>query len=393
MTTPLPLGEHETQTLEFKAAEALSKPFTISREVVAMLNAQGGELWIGLREDQGIAVEAQPIAGAEIERKKLLDHLMETIEPRHSPGEIQVEVVPAGPSRSGLLRLRIQPEEEHRPFALLHQGGRQYLLRVDHRTRPMTREEVFLRSRTPAGPSPTEVQLERLRDLRDAVVRTEPAGLWVAAAPVPACKLDLQARELVQLLDDPTASGNRASGWNYRMPNGAGFDRKLDPDRLENRIQGHFWIRIHVDGCIEFWSAIQHLHHGTEGRKEIYPLALLEFVTSIARLAAHVYAVKEQAPPQAVWFDGSLVAPGWELPAYPRGTTGYRDPLHGLPGELESGRWSPPAPLRFEWEDLSSQPDHAGYMLVRQVYRAFDLPEDRIPQAYDRIQRRLVLPE
>lgn len=392
MSARIPLGEREAQRLEFKAGEAQGKPVTISREVVAMLNAQGGEIWIGVREDEGIAVEAQGIVKPEVERLKLLDHLMETIEPRHRPEEVQVELVDVDPhdrSRGQLLRLFIRAQEGRKPFAALHQGGREYRIRVDHRMRPMTREEIFA-APAPAREDPEQVQLKRLQLLNEAVVLTEQAGLWIAVAPVPALRLDLQHAALSNLLDDPRTAGNRSLGWNYRLPT---VPAQLRHDRVECELPGHRWTRVYEQGCIESWTTIRWLHHRTDDRQEIYPLALLEYVVSIARLAAHVFGREDLEAPQAVLLDGALLAPGWQLPAYAPGTMGYGNPSHGEPTELEKGRWRLPAPLRFEWDDFRSHPDHAGYLLVRQIYQAFGLREERIPQAYDRVQRHLVLPD
>ena len=46
MSRPIPLDERESDVLEFKSREALREPFAIGREVVAMLNAGGGEVWM-----------------------------------------------------------------------------------------------------------------------------------------------------------------------------------------------------------------------------------------------------------------------------------------------------------------------------------------------------------
>jgi hypothetical protein len=47
--------------------------------------------------------------------------------------------------------------------------------------------------------------------------------------------------------------------------------------------------------------------------------------------------------------------------------------------------------LLFFWEEFKEHPDKAGYLLVRSIYQAFHLTEDRIPPDYDRVQERLVL--
>ena len=50
------LGKAESDRLEFKEAEALRRPANIGREVVGFLNADGGEIWIGVKEEHERAV-------------------------------------------------------------------------------------------------------------------------------------------------------------------------------------------------------------------------------------------------------------------------------------------------------------------------------------------------
>ena len=59
----IPLGRHETSTLEFTQKDSLSHPESIGREIVGMLNSGGGEVWIGIKEQDGTAVSIEyPVA-------------------------------------------------------------------------------------------------------------------------------------------------------------------------------------------------------------------------------------------------------------------------------------------------------------------------------------------
>ena len=93
MDTKVPLGKREAERLEFKAAAALRNPFSISREVVAMLNARGGDIWIGLSEAGGLATEVENIPHAERARVDLLNHMIEVIEPRIVADEVKISSV------------------------------------------------------------------------------------------------------------------------------------------------------------------------------------------------------------------------------------------------------------------------------------------------------------
>src|SRR3954451_2279431 len=136
----IPLGKSEDVHLEFKAAEALKDPEKIAREVVAMLNADGGEVWVGLREEDGVAVAVEEIPEPELSRQSLRDFLVSTVEPSPSPGEIEIDPIPS--PKGSILRLRARPDASRKPYALLRRSGRAFWMRVADRLRVMDREEI-----------------------------------------------------------------------------------------------------------------------------------------------------------------------------------------------------------------------------------------------------------
>ncbi|HEV7519128.1 MAG TPA: ATP-binding protein, partial [Thermoanaerobaculia bacterium] len=140
MSESIPLGEKEDHRREFKSAEALKNPEIVARGVVALLIAEGGEVWVGLREESERAVAIEPIANPEREGRRLLDYLVDTIEPSPLGGEIGVEPVP---SEDGfVLRVTARPQEGRKPYAFSKKGGWHFVVRIGARTRPMTREEI-----------------------------------------------------------------------------------------------------------------------------------------------------------------------------------------------------------------------------------------------------------
>ena len=81
MSPKPPIGDRESLRLEFKAAAALEKMSSISREEVAMLNSEGVRIWLGLRDQDGIATAVDPILRVQARRIDLLNHLIDVIEP------------------------------------------------------------------------------------------------------------------------------------------------------------------------------------------------------------------------------------------------------------------------------------------------------------------------
>ena len=59
--TEAPTGQRESSVLEFKDERALGDGWTVAREVAAMLNSQGGVIWIGVPEQDGVALAPQGI--------------------------------------------------------------------------------------------------------------------------------------------------------------------------------------------------------------------------------------------------------------------------------------------------------------------------------------------
>jgi predicted HTH transcriptional regulator len=90
---PNPVGQRESQHLEFKSKDALKHLASVGREVVAMLNSEGGDVWVGLREADGVAVTLEPIKNLDREIGRLRDHFSDSIEPAPGPGEIDFDKI------------------------------------------------------------------------------------------------------------------------------------------------------------------------------------------------------------------------------------------------------------------------------------------------------------
>ncbi|MGH7150971.1 MAG: AlbA family DNA-binding domain-containing protein, partial [Planctomycetota bacterium] len=180
MIRGIPLGEPESQTLEFKGAGALKDLASISREVVAMLNSRGGDVWIGIEEREGRGASVEGIPDAEREARRLRDHLVDSIHPSPSAEEVSLSCASDETGRSVLL-VRARPRKERKPYAFRKEGGWHFLLRVGDRVRPMSREEFL-------GPvSSTEEARrtgERLRKEREALREGKAGVYWVRIQPL-----------------------------------------------------------------------------------------------------------------------------------------------------------------------------------------------------------------
>jgi predicted HTH transcriptional regulator len=139
-------NRHEDERLELKSAEVLAKdPESVARGVVGMLNAKGGEIWIGVDEENERPAAINPVTEPEQARRRLWDYLVETMDPAPLPGEVVIDLESIQQDRAVLI-VRIQPPAESSPrlpFAFRKKGGWHFVRRIGARNHPMTREEIF----------------------------------------------------------------------------------------------------------------------------------------------------------------------------------------------------------------------------------------------------------
>ncbi|MEM1448521.1 MAG: ATP-binding protein [Planctomycetota bacterium] len=142
MSDELPTGERESQRQEFKASAILRDPYKLAREVVAMLNAEGGSVWIGVPEDGGVALPPTPIDHVAEERERLHARLHDLIEP--APLSSEVRVVAVAVEGGKVLRVDVESAagDGRRPFAWRKGGMVGFDRRDDHRVVAMDRDEV-----------------------------------------------------------------------------------------------------------------------------------------------------------------------------------------------------------------------------------------------------------
>ena len=392
MNIKVPIGQRENQQLEFKSKDALRHLASVGREVVAMLNSEGGDVWIGLREADGVAVTFEPIDNIDQEIGRLRDHFSDSIEPAPGPREIDFEKV----EKTGVgaaLRLRIQPVSDSGPRALREGAARLFIRRVGDRVRPMSHEEIaskFTAQRTRRDVASEANQ--KILKARDSWL-SKGHALWLRIQPLNDLEIPFRSEDdFRKYFADPRVTGNRAAGWNFVNP----YERiRREGSALFHGTEGH-GVRLFRDGAIEFTVPIDNLYwKSASGRSdadanEIWPFCLMEYPISIFRLASTFF--REQAPEILGSVLGDMALFGlkdWTLRPYSPRSFGYK--LHN-PKPFPEENLLLPKPLAFQRDQILDEPDRCGIRLVAQVYESFGYWEKEIPQEFDLERGRLVFP-
>jgi hypothetical protein len=384
MNQEIPFGQTENERREFKGREALKHLSNISREVVGMLNASGGEIWVGIAEEQGRATRLEAIENAMREVHRLRDHFCDAIEPSPIVNEITVERVPIR-DKQDLLKIRVKPVKGRAPYALREGTARHFVKRVYDRLRPMSREEIF--HVQPDGPH--EIALNKTLAARRRYQQTE--RLWLRIQPVGEADLRLSP-DFREYFTNALRTGNRLTGWNFVNPD---TEFKPTPGEVRHGREGETCVRVFRDGAIELTMPIINLYWKTSGGpgqtdvNEIWPYVLLEYPASVFRLAGKIY-LEGGVQVDAVLADLALFGiHDWTLrPDSPVSFSYKAAEPKGFEGkEIVSAE-----PLSFSLEEVINEPDRCAFRLVRRVYEAFGLFEEQMPAEFDRDSGKLILP-
>jgi len=378
----LPIGRREDLHTEFKGAEALVNPSSIAREVVGFLNAEGGDVWIGVGERDGVAVRAEPIPKPGEEIPRLQDVLVDRIEPSPSVGRdlrIEAEPFPEDPVKA-VLRIQVERGRE-RPYAFLDQGARRYVRRTGSRLLPMTREELAREFRFPVERKDELASVEGW--VADKVARGSDdfAGLRVAIHPVPDLHGEWTKDDLEPLLRSPLPTGNRRHGWTFVDPRS---DLMVFHEGKESGFQlgGGGSVqrtRILTSGAVEFAARIERLHWGGPDDR-LWPYALLELPTSVIRLARTLWQRARPPPSHGVLGLALLGIRGQTLKPHSPLSMGH---MIAAARPYEQADDFVANPVHATWAELEGFPDRCAQRLTRQVYAAFGYEESEMPREFD----------
>lgn len=419
-----PLGRKEDLHLEIKGRDSLRQPDSIAREVVGLLNAEGGELWLGIRESAGVALEIEAIADADREADRLRNALVDLVEPPLRNDEVRVEIV-GDPDK--VLRIAIKPASERRPYALRRGGRLEFPVRFENRLRPMTRgeiEEAFASARKRMGGEVAEASSpgeQWLLDDQQSVLSTDWPVFWLGVEPASGGgRLDLGDLEASGLLEDPTLSGNRLAGINFRFARtGSLFQAERAGIQVEQR-HDRTWLSLGKGMPVELSiaetgglrSSVRLDEHPflfppepdrspfpeLRGAQILNPKALLEYPASLYRL---LRALKEHglltagvgellAAVALANVEGWFIRPGPDHPAwdYPLGLRPSPPALERRPRPFSDGPSFVGPLLRFSEGELMETPDSCAFRLLTQVFAAFGWLDGEIPY-FDRIRGKL----
>jgi hypothetical protein len=200
-------------------------------------------------------------------------------------------------------------------------------------------------------------------------------------------ELDLEKERLEPLLRDPRRTGNRPLGWNFT----SSHDYELRPFRRDD---GHGyrlgeedsvqWTTISTRGDVEFAAGLERLQWQGQA-SSLWPLALLEFPVSVARLVRTLYAEFATRPAgrdtPIILGLGLFRIGNWALPSGSPNSIAFR---MKAPREYAEADAFLGEPVVVRWSELDASPDRCALHLVRQVYQAFGYEEWDIPREYDR---------
>jgi len=383
------LGKDENDRREFKEAEALRRPANIGREVVGFLNAGGGDIWIWVEEKEGRAVGFQQIADIDRSLISLRDHLIETVEPQYQTDEVELD------PKDGLIHVTVE-KGKNPPYAQ-RDGGRRFWIRIGARLREMSREEIgkkfaeAFKAHSTREDRVAEIAKKLRKD--QASVALEKPELWLRLVPTESLNIDLNdeqnKKQFRTWLTDPSATGNRRSGWDFvhdmRAPRFLGDQVRHgnDDDYMRTQIteQGHVTFRVSSDNLRQPTGAVPNLA----------PYALVEYPVSVFRLMAAILGRHGEAHANLQVVAGLVISGirGWSLsPGSPQ------EPVRhwGGPKAFENDVLEiDPERLVFAANDLKENPDRCGLRVVRLIYGRFGFESGAILPEFDQQQGRLLL--
>jgi hypothetical protein len=393
MQEAAPIGACEDHRTEFKRQDALRKLEPISHAVVSMLNAAGGNVWIGVIEQDERWVGVEPIADAENEARRLQDHLIATIEPSPHHDEVRVEPFSVAPGQSVLVARVAQGKRK--PYAQLKAGGRHFVLRVGGRSRPMTHSEL-VEAFSKRSEEPDRLRARSEEAWQEETHRALQSGyheLWVRVDFDPALALPRDRRTpdtLTEWLHEPPRTGNRAMGWTFASAHETftlGTGRRGKPAFTAGGAGATTWLDVGLDGEIAFRVSLERLAHRAAG--ELYPYALVEFPVSVMRLAATLRRTFGGDPSGDVLADVALIgARGMRIPP-----GSPRSIAYGIETRVIEEDSIRPEPHRESVASLLESPDAFAWRALTALYFSLGLLPDRMPlDVYDERHRKIHFP-
>ncbi|HZL20531.1 MAG TPA: ATP-binding protein [Polyangia bacterium] len=359
-------------------------PTTIAREVVAFLNAKGGDILVGVGEQDGVATSLQSIPHAAAASGTLLNHLIDTIEPSPLDDEVKIDRI-ANDDLGDIIRIHVRAGSR-RPYALLKDRERQFHVRVADRIREMTRQEIAEAfGGTPSLGDRVAEAMKRVGEAADG--QSGAAQFWWCLEPTESLGIDFENAdtETKKFFEDlvmrPHASGNRSSGWTMIFDQVKPRFRSSGLRHAVGTGANEYSVEISSNGRMTCQAPLGRLYRGgADEALAIYPFALIELPVSTYRMAARMldrYAtskteLKIVAAAVIGGIAGSTLQPG--SPNEPSRSWHRAKPFEGKDLRVP--------PFSVEAGEIRKTPDAAAYPLIRRIYEGFDLDGDDIPREF-----------
>jgi len=395
----LPLGKLEGQRLEFKSAQAIENlaGLTIARSVAAMLNAEGGEIWIGVQEERETATALQSIPEPEAAVRRLWDHLIDVLEPKPASDALRIEAVPW--ERGVVLRMTCRPQTSSGPVAVLQKQARLYLIRTGARVRNLSREELsgfFVREASGSGAwsDPVSKGRDELRErLKDA---NQPGGsrFWLGARLVStvAKSIDVYGSEVDLLLRDPQRIG--VSGQEYASVVSSRIEETQRSKRpphtrrmgnIERRALEVIATGTTIFTCQLSALAAPRVPGSRIEPHEVDPVVLMGMSASFARFTRGIFELAAAAEDDEVLIGLALTLDSrWLLrPGVP--------PRNQMAAPVELTDYQPSEEIREAWSVFAESPDRVGVRILARLYHDFGLRREDLPPFYDESSGRVTL--
>jgi hypothetical protein len=391
------------------------------KDVSAFANAQGGYLVIGIGEEAGAPRRPGGLVNvedAEGERRRIIDHCLEKIEPRLAELDIRSLVVdgktllvcrvPEGPQKPYCAR----PDREHHFFWRRYEDGNRLMSvpeireclegdRVLRELAELRRELVHIRQQQVVAREAEEdinednafqVQtveaFHRFVDQQFVQATGGKPYYRLSATPLPINRISLQshARQILALLERPPEL--RPHGWDMNV--GFGHEARITSVGVVRNGMAYKHLRVLWNGHTEFWTEVDEFFFrfsevpgGQVERKFLYPYAISEpvenfmlFVREICHLASFDGQVEFRLGFHRI--HGFFLAPGHpqsRVYMWARADSGRP---YGAQAFAEENLIVPPECIRVP--DL---PDQVTWRLVSQVYQRFGYPLDEQVPFFD----------